>query len=74
MMWFCEECQSWYLRAGCYSRRPGHHSEHYWADRKISEAEKDEAEKQGGRVCYPDSMHRWQLVLNPDLSRILKAA
>jgi hypothetical protein len=55
MIWFCEECQSWYLRAGCYSRRPGHHGDHYWADTKISEAEKDEAERAGGKVCYPES-------------------
>ena len=58
MIWFCEECQSWYLRYGCYSRRPGNHAEHYWADCKITEAEKDAAERSGGKVCYPDSMRR----------------
>jgi hypothetical protein len=56
MMWYCEVCESWYLRAGCYSRRPGRHEDHYWADWKISEAEKDEAERKGGKVRYPESM------------------
>ena len=58
MVWFCEVCQAWYLRPGCYARHPGHHDEHYWADFPVSEDVKDEAERNGVRIVYPNAGNR----------------